>query len=112
MFPVGLGGAPTFMEGGNPTLEAKGYWKNVRRALLRAPIDRIGLGGYLSLTLPFPDFNDYIEKIADEFREIKEFHKAGKPYVLKPRLPFLHSGAVCVHGLVQVTITNTLNLIL
>ena len=31
---VGLGGAPTFMEGGNPTLEAKGYWKNVRRALL------------------------------------------------------------------------------
>ena len=77
------------MEGGNPTLEAKGYWKNVRRALLRAPIDRIGLGGYLSLTLPFPDFNDYIEKIADEFREIKEFHKAGKPYVLKPRVAVL-----------------------
>ena len=23
LFPVGLGGAPTFMEGGNPTLEAK-----------------------------------------------------------------------------------------
>ena len=89
MFPVGLGGAPTFMEGGNPTLEAKGYWKNVSRALLRAPIDRIGLGGYLSLTLPFPDFNDYIEKIADEFREIKEFHKAGKPYVLKPRVAVL-----------------------
>lgn len=89
LFPVGLGGAPTFMEGGNPTLEAKGYWKNVRRALLRAPIDRIGLGGYLSLTLPFPDFNDYIEKIADEFREIKEFHKAGKPYVLKPRVAVL-----------------------
>lgn len=89
LFPVGLGGAPTFMEGGNPTLEAKGYWKNVRRALLRAPIDRIGLGGYLSLTLPFPDFNDYIEKIADEFREIKEFHKCGKPYVLKPRIAVL-----------------------
>ncbi|MCD8391514.1 MAG: 1,3-beta-galactosyl-N-acetylhexosamine phosphorylase [Firmicutes bacterium] len=89
LFPVGLGGAPTFAEGGNPTLEAKGYWKNVRRALLRAPIDRIGLGGYLSLTIPFPDFQDYIEKISDEFREIREFHKAGKPYVLKPRVAVL-----------------------
>lgn len=89
LFPTGLGGAPTFMEGGNPTLDAKGYWKNVRRALLRAPIDRIGLGGYLSLTLPFPDFNDYIEKISDEFREIREFHKAGKPYVLKPKIAVL-----------------------
>lgn len=90
LFPVGLGGAPTFMEGGNPTRDAKVYWKNVRRALLRSKIDRIGLGGYLSLTLPFPDFNDYIEKIADEFRVIKEFHKEGKPYVLKPRIAVLH----------------------
>ena len=89
LFPVGLGGAPTFMEGGNPTLEAKGYWKNVRRGLLRAPIDRIGLGGYLSLTIPFPDFQDYIEKISDEFRELQVFHKAGKPYVLKPRVAVL-----------------------
>lgn len=89
LFPVGLGGAPTFMEGGKPTLEAKGYWKNVRRGLLRAQIDRIGLGGYLSLTIPFPDFQDYIEKISDEFRDIKEFHKAGKPYVLKPRVAVL-----------------------
>lgn len=82
LFPVGLGGAPTFMEGGDPTREAQGYWKNVRRALLRAKIDRIGLGGYLSLTLPFPDFNDYIEKISDEFRLIKEYHNNGAPYVL------------------------------
>ena len=90
LFPVGLGGAPTFAPGGNPTLEAKGYWKNVRRALLREKIDRIGLGGYLSLTLPFPDFNDYIEKISDEFREIREYHGEGKPYVLKPRVAVLH----------------------
>ena len=40
LFPVGLGGSPTFMEGGDPTLEAKKYWNSVRRALLRAPIDR------------------------------------------------------------------------
>ncbi len=90
LFPVGLGGAPTFMEGGNPTREAQGYWKNVRRALLRDKIDRIGLGGYLSLTIPFPDFQDYIEKISDEFRVIKEFHTEGKPYVLKPRIAVLH----------------------
>lgn len=86
LFPVGLGGAPTFMEGGHPTHDAQVYWKNVRRALLRDKIDRIGLGGYLSLTLPFPDFNDYIEKIADEFREIKIFHENGKPYVFAPKV--------------------------
>lgn len=89
LFPVGLGGAPTFMEGGNPTADAKAYWKNVRRGLLRDKIDRIGLGGYLSLTLPFPDFNDYIEKLANEFRLIKQFHTEGKPYVLKPRVAVL-----------------------
>lgn len=83
LFPTGLGGAPTFSEGGNPTLDAKEYWKNVRRALLRDKIDRIGLGGYLSLTIPFPDFQDYIEKIADEFRTIRAFHANGAPYALK-----------------------------
>lgn len=89
LFPVGLGGAPTFAPGGNPTADAKSYWKDVRRALLRDRIDRIGLGGYLSLTLPFPDFNDYIEKIADEFRAIKDLHISGKPYVKKPRVAVL-----------------------
>lgn len=89
LFPVGLGGAPTFMEGGNPVADAKTYWKNIRRALLREKIDRIGLGGYLSLTLPFPEFNDYIEEVADEFRLIKSFHEEGKPYTLKPRVAVL-----------------------
>lgn len=90
LFPVGLGGAPTFMEGGNPTLDAKKYWNNVRRALLRQPIQRIGLGGYLHLTEDFPDFQDYIEKISDEFRMIQEYHKSGKPYVIKPKVAVLH----------------------
>ena len=90
LFPVGLGGAPTFMEGGNPTLDAKKYWNNVRRALLRQPIQRIGLGGYLHLTEMFPDFQDYIEKISDEFRMMQEYHKAGKPYVIKPKVAVLH----------------------
>lgn len=90
LFPVGLGGAPTFMEGGNPTLDAKKYWNNVRRALLRAPIQRIGLGGYLHLTEDFPDFQDYIEKISDEFRIMQQYHSAGKPYSIKPRVAVLH----------------------
>lgn len=89
LFPVGLGGLPTFKEGGKPTRDAKIYWRNVRRALLRANIDRIGLGGYLSLTLPFPEFNDYMEKLSDEFRMIKEFHANGGPLVLKPRIAVL-----------------------
>ncbi len=90
LFPVGLGGAPTFMEGGNPTLDAKKYWNNVRRALLREPIQRIGLGGYLHLTEDFPDFQDYIEKISDEFRMMQQYHSSGKPYSIKPRVAVLH----------------------
>ena len=91
LFPVGLGGAPTFTEGGDPTLDAKKYWNSVRRALLRAKIDRIGLGGYLHLVEAFPDFCDYIEKVSDEFRLIRSFHDAGKPYAIKTRVAVLHS---------------------
>lgn len=91
LFPVGLGGKPTFMEGGDPTLDAKNYWISIRRALLREKIDRMGLGGYLHLVEPYPDFCDYIEKIADEFREIKKLHHAGKPYAIKPKVAILHS---------------------
>ncbi len=90
LFPVGLGGAPTFMEGGNPTLDAKKYWNHVRRALLREPVQRIGLGGYLHLTEAFPDFQDYIEKISDEFRIMQQYHSFGKPYVIKPKVAVLH----------------------
>ena len=91
LFPVGLGGAPTFTEGGDPTLDAKKYWNSVRRALLRAKIDRIGLGGYLHLVENFPDFCDYIEKVSDEFRLIRSFHDAGRPYTIKTRVAVLHS---------------------
>lgn len=91
LFPVGLGGAPTFTEGGDPTLDAKKYWNSVRRALLREKIDRIGLGGYLHLVEAFPDFCDYIEKVSDEFRLISSFHDAGKPYTIKTRVAVLHS---------------------
>ena len=91
LFPVGLGGAPTFMKGGNPTLDAKKYWNSVRRALLRQPVERIGLGGYLHLTEDYPDFCDYIEELSDEFRTIKSYHKEGSPYCFKPKVAILHS---------------------
>ncbi len=91
LFPTGLGGQPTFSEGGNPARDALLYWRSVRRALLREPVDRIGLGGYLHLTLPFPEFNDTIEAMSDEFRRIKDFHKNGKPYMLPCRVAVLHT---------------------
>lgn len=91
LFPVGLGGLPTFMEGGDPTLEAKKFWNNIRRALLRSPIDRIGLGGYLHLAQDYPDFCDYIEKIADEFRCIKALHEHGEPFIIPTKIGILHS---------------------
>lgn len=91
LFPVGLGGAPTFSPGGNPTRDALQYWKNVRRALLRQPVDRIGLGGYLHLTLDFPEFNDCIEDMAIEFRRIVEMHKHGAPYVMPCKVAVMHT---------------------
>ena len=91
LFPVGLSGAPTFMPGGNPTQDAKKYWISVRRALLRAPVQRIGLGGYLHLTRDFPDFCDYIEALANEFREIKALHEGGEPYTLPVHVAVLHA---------------------
>lgn len=90
LFPVGLGGLPTFSEGGDPKKDAAQYWVNVRRALLRAKIDRIGLGGYLHLVEDFPDFVDYIEKISDEFRTLKGLHESGKPYSINTRIAVLH----------------------
>ena len=79
LFPVGLGGLPTFMEGGHPEKDAMDYWLHVRRALARQCVDRIGLGGYLHLTQDFPAFVDTITEISDQFRSIKALHMAGAP---------------------------------
>lgn len=89
LFPSGLGGAPTFSEGGDPTGEAKEYWNHVRRALLRQKVERIGLGGYLHLTQDYPDFCDYIKKVADEFRTIRGLHKGGV-YTIPLKVAVLH----------------------
>ncbi len=91
LFPVGLGGLPTFAPGGDPTRDAKEYWNHTRRALLRAKIDRIGLGGYLHLVEDYPDFVDYIAKISDEFRTIRDLHSNGAPKTLNINVAVLHS---------------------
>ncbi len=89
LFPVGLGGLPTFKKGGDPTRDARQYWMHVRRALLRQPVDRIGLGGYLHLTEGFPDFVDCIAEIAEEFRILRDLHQDGAPQSLRPRVGIL-----------------------
>jgi beta-D-galactosyl-(1->4)-L-rhamnose phosphorylase len=81
LFPTGLKGEPTFKTGGNPTLDAKNFWIDARRGIIRAPIDRIGLGGYLSLVRPFPEFVDYVERLTREFRLLKSFHAGDRPHV-------------------------------
>lgn len=91
LFPVGLGGLPTFAKGGDPTRDAKEYWNHTRRALLRTKIDRIGLGGYLHLVENYPDFVDYIAKIADEFRTIRDLHQEGSPETIGVKVAVLHS---------------------
>ena len=69
-----------FCEDGDPIAEAKVNWVTARRALLRKPVDRIGYGGYLKLACEFPDFLDYIEKVADEFRYLYENVQGMQPY--------------------------------
>ena len=93
LFPTGLNGTPTFMPGGDPTTPAKEYWAAVRRAILRQPVDRIGLGGYLHLVQDFPEFCDYIEHLSDEFRDIKRMHQNGGPYTLP-----IHVGVLSAWG--------------
>ena len=91
LFPVGLGGLPTFSEGGHPDRDALQYWQHVRRALLRQSVDRIGLGGYLHLTQGYPEFCDVIERMAIEFRRIKELHSHGAPLTCPCRVAVLHT---------------------
>lgn len=91
LFPTGLGGAPTFSEGGDPTADAKLYWSRVRRALLREKVDRIGLGGYLHLLEGYPEFVDYMTNLANEFREIVQLHEEGPVYTENIKVAVLHS---------------------
>jgi len=91
LFPVGLGGLPTFSEGGHPEIDAKIYWSRARRALARQTVQRIGLGGYLHLTEGFPEFTKTITEIAEEFRAIKVLHEGGEPEKLNLRVGVVHT---------------------
>ena len=91
LFPVGLGGLPTFAEGGHPEKDAMDYWLHVRRALARQSVDRIGLGGYLHLTIGQEKFNDTIAQMARDFRKIRELHRQGAPAELPITVGVLHS---------------------
>ena len=82
LFPTGLKGEPTFASGGDPTGDLIRYWVQARRALLRRPVDRIGLGGYLHLVEPFPDFCDAVARLAGDFRVLKALHANGAPRTL------------------------------
>ncbi len=79
LFPVGLGGAPTFSPGGKPGRDALEYWVRVRRAMLRQKIDRTGLGGYLHLVPEYPDFTEAMDRILKEFRTVSALHDTGAP---------------------------------
>ncbi len=91
LFPVGLGGLPTFMEGGHPEKDAMDYWLHVRRALARQCVDRIGLGGYLHLTQGFPAFTEAITRMGVQFRQLRALHAKGKPAALNIRVGVLHT---------------------
>ena len=91
LFPVGLGGLPTFSEGGHPEKDAEAYWLHVRRALARQCVDRIGLGGYLHLTIGQDAFNDAIADMAAAFRRLKELHANGAPAELPVTVAVLHT---------------------
>ena len=90
LFPVGLGGLPTFSEGGEPEKDALSYWLHVRRALARQTVQRIGLGGYLHLTIGQDKFNDVIADMARDFRRIKALHEGGAPATLPIRVAVMH----------------------
>ncbi len=91
LFPVGLGGLPTFSEGGHPEKDAVAYWLHVRRALARQCVDRIGLGGYLHLTVGQDAFNTTVQQMAVAFRVLKALHAKGAPAELPVTVAVLHT---------------------
>ena len=90
-FKVNLQNEPVFDEGGDPVKECKRWWKGVRRALLRRCADRIGFGGYLDLAVKYPDFLDYVEQLADEFRTILHRTRKTLPHSIGKEVVVLDS---------------------
>ncbi|MDD5885250.1 MAG: 1,3-beta-galactosyl-N-acetylhexosamine phosphorylase [Erysipelotrichaceae bacterium] len=60
--------------------ELRSNWSRAAGAMMRAPLDRVGFGGYLSLAASFPKFVEEAKKVCDDFRIIKSACSSGKPY--------------------------------
>ncbi|MFC1568718.1 1,3-beta-galactosyl-N-acetylhexosamine phosphorylase [bacterium] len=88
-FEVNLQEEPVFKDAGDPVKECKKWWKSVRRALLRRCVDRIGFGGYLELAVRYPDFLDYVEVLANEFRTVLYRTKKTSPYTIPKKVAVL-----------------------
>ena len=88
-FEVNLQDELVFKDDGDPVKECKKWWKGIRRALLRRCVDRIGFGGYLELAVKYPDFLDYVEELADEFRTFLYKTKKTKPYSMPKKVALL-----------------------
>jgi 1,3-beta-galactosyl-N-acetylhexosamine phosphorylase len=88
-FELNLQDEPVFKGDGDPVKECKKWWKGIRRALLRRCVDRIGFGGYLELALKYPDFLDYVEELASEFRTVLHKTKKTKPYSMSKKVAVL-----------------------
>lgn len=90
-FPVDLAGNGVFKPGGDPTAESRANWLSIRRAILRRPVDRIGYGGYLSLTRDFPEFQSHVADLCREFRFLAERSGRTRPYSAPFRVAFLNA---------------------
>ena len=88
-FEVNLQDEPVFKDDGDPVKECKKWWKGIRRALLRKCVDRIGFGGYLDLAIKYPEFLDYVETVADEFRTVLDKTQKTRPYTLPKKVALL-----------------------
>ena len=88
-FEVNLQDEPVFKGDGDPVKECKKWWKGIRRALLRRCVDRIGFGGYLDLAVKYPDFLDYVEELADEFRTVLYRTKKTRPHSVGKKVALL-----------------------
>ncbi len=72
----------TFFEGNDFAIINKAVenWLGARRAILRKPLNRIGYGGYPSLAYKHPEFIQYVEDMAHEFRVILDNIEGKTPH--------------------------------
>lgn len=81
----------TFYEGSKPEIIWQYNWVRSRRAILINKVDRIGFGGYLSLTQKFPKFIDSVTKSTNEFRQIHEYTENQKCRKSRYKIAVLNS---------------------